>query len=289
MEQVNIVKIWSESVTNERIRLLWDWVKSWSKKTWEWFIIVSSWAKSLWEEEVLKKWWNIELFSKSWLCAIWQSLLMNLYKDLLSQDILLAQILVDDWQNEKFILELLERFKKNKRIISIIWKLISYLNKQKDKHLIQTLDNLISQKVICIINHNDALSSQELSKVSTRTDNDLNVVHICQIASDFQSEINFRIKRIIYLTNTDWLLDEKWNTVSGEKISDIEKQRSYYKWFVRNEKSEKWTWWMSSKVDGCFEWINFWVQQAIIANSKDGLWYLEWEGQFTQFLNLKKI
>jgi len=286
MKQINIVKIWSESVEKERIKLLWNWINSWSKKTWEWFIIVSSWAKALWEDEVIQKWWDIELFSKSWLCAIWQSLLMNLYKEIFSQDVLIAQILVDDWQNESFILWLLERFKNHKRIISIIWKLISYLNREKDKHLIQTLDKLISQEVICIINHNDTLSSQELSKVSQKTDNDLNVVYICKIVSDFQKEIDFRIKRIIYLTNTNWLLDQNWNTVSGWEISNIEEKRSFYKWFIKtDEKSKRWTWWMWSKIDGCFDWINLWVKEAIIANSENWLWCLEWKWNFTKFSN----
>jgi Txe/YoeB family toxin of Txe-Axe toxin-antitoxin module len=61
--------------------------------------------------------------------------------------------------------------------------------------LIENIEN----DVWSIINHNDALSDEELNKVSSKTDNDQNTIYIANILKD----TNIQIKRIIYLTNTD--------------------------------------------------------------------------------------
>jgi glutamate 5-kinase len=125
----------------------------------------------------------------------------------MQKDILIAQILLDDWQNKDFINSILLHFKGSSKILKLANMLIDYLNGKKDEQFIKTLNDLVSEDVIAIINHNDALSSQELNKLSSKTDNDNNVVHICQAVDNFSRLISFRIRRVIYLTNTNGLLD----------------------------------------------------------------------------------
>ena len=139
------------------------------------------------------------------------------------------------------------------------------------------IDN-IKNDVWSIINHNDALSDGELNNLSDKTDNDKNTIYISEILE----QTNYDVKRVIYLTNTNWLLDENKNTVLGWKINS-EENKNYYRSFVKDDKSSSWTGWMGSKVDCSFEVLKYWVEESIIANAKDWLNCLKSDVSCTKF------
>ncbi|USN58181.1 MAG: hypothetical protein H6767_07825 [Candidatus Peribacteria bacterium] len=66
-----------------------------------------------------------------------------------------------------------------------------------------------------MVNHNDATSSKELSALTTKTDNDKNTIFLCKNVEKYREQKQVRVKRVIYLTNTDGLLDEQEQTVKG--------------------------------------------------------------------------
>jgi len=69
-----------------------------------------------------------------------------------------------------------------------------------EKHLTKTLYNLLENNVWIIINHNDTLHPDELNNVSEKSDNDKNTVFVSKIFNKF---LDIKIKRVIYLTNTN--------------------------------------------------------------------------------------
>jgi glutamate 5-kinase len=81
------------------------------------------------------------------------------------------------------------------------------VNEKKDKHLAETLANLVRNDVLVIINHNDTTSENELKNITSRTDNDKNTIYISEIIEQYSAEIQLKVGKVIYLTNTDGLLD----------------------------------------------------------------------------------
>jgi glutamate 5-kinase len=169
------------------------------------------------------------------LASIGQKYLMKQYLDILWDNKLVWEILIDDYADEK--------------------------------HLSKTIKNLLKNDVWIIINHNDTLHPDELNNVSEKSDNDKNTVFIAKI---FNKYLDIEIKRVIYLTNSNWLLDKEKNTVLGWKISS-ENDKNYYMNFVEKDKSNSWTGWMESKLDCSFKVLEYWIWEAIISNAKNWL------------------
>ncbi len=238
MENVNIVKIGSDSINEENLSKLLSDIIVLEDKTKEKFIIISSWAVKLWKQKIENFWLKINNFSKSSLASIGQQVLMQTYERLISNKKLISQILIDDFASEIF--------------------------------LAKTLKNLLENNVFIIINHNDATHNDELENLSLKADNDKNTIHLCKVLNLLE---NIKIKKVIFLTNTNWLLDDNKNTVLWWKAFS-EKEKSFYKSFVKKEKSSAWTWWMESKLDCAFEVLEFWAKESIIANSRDWLDFL---------------
>jgi len=238
--KLNIIKIWSDSINKKNLEKILKDLNKWEKETWEKFIIISSWAVALWKKRVIKSWWNILNFTKSSLASIWQQFLMQNYDKISGINKLVWEILIDDYAD--------------------------------NKQLVNTILNLLENNVLIIVNHNDTLHNTELNNLSNKTDNDKNTVFLSKIISEnLQNKII--IKRVIYLTNTNWLLDKKKKTVSGWKINST-KDKNCYKKFIEKDKSNSWTWWMESKLNCSFKVLEYWVKKSIISNAKYGLEYL---------------
>jgi len=282
MEQsVNIVKIGSDSINKNNLEKIIEDAKKWEEQTWEKFIFISSWAVKLWKDRVIESWKNVEDFSKSSLASIGQSYLIWLWDENSLNEKLVWEILLDDYLNKEYIEKI---WIENKDILSRIKHSLNFvaniLNFRKNKKLAQTLIDNLQNDVWSIINHNDALSDEELNKVSSKTDNDKNTVYISKILQDTKYEI----KRVIYLTNTNWLLDKNKETVLGWKINS-EEDKNYYRNFVETSKSNSWTGWMKSKLNCGFEVLGYWVKEAIISNAKKWLeCLLNWK-KSTKFIN----
>jgi len=248
MEQINIIKIWSDSINEKNLEKIIKNAKIWEEKTKEKFIFISSWAVKLWKDRVKEAWKNIENFSKSALASIWQKYLMRQYQEFLWKKELIWEILIDDFADEK--------------------------------HLAKTIENLLKNNVWIIINYNDTLHSDELNNVSEKSDNDKNTVFVTKVLKKY---LDIDIKRVIYLTNTNGLLDKNKKTVLGWKIC-LEKDRDYFKSFVEKNKSDSWTGWMESKLNCGFEVLEYWVWETIIANARDWCECLEGNGKYTRFI-----
>ncbi len=278
VENLNIVKIGSDSINEKNLEKIIEDAKAWEKDTKEKFIFISSWAVKLGEERVLESWKNSGNFSKSSFTTIGQQFLMQMYDNLSWKEKLVWEVLLDDYLNEEFILNLIWNKDRLNLVQNFSKKFISLVQSKKDKKLVQTLLDNLWNDVWSIINHNDALSDEELSKVSSKTDNDKNAVYIAKILQD----TSVKVKRVIYLTNTNWLLDENNKTVLGWKIKS-EEDKIYYKNFLREEKSNSWTGWMKSKLDCSFKVLDYWVKEAIITNAKNWLECLENSKNSTKF------
>ena len=129
-----------------------------------------------------------------------------------------------------------------------------------------------------IINHNDVLSNDELNNISEKTDNDKNTIYISEVLNTR----NINIKRVIYLTNTDWLLDKNKKTVLWWKINS-KKEEEKFRSYVEDSKSASWTWWMGSKLNCSFEVLKKWVEKSIISNAEKWLKCLKDEIDSTVF------
>ena len=153
------------------------------------------------------------------------------------------------------------------KVLNKVYDLVAWiLSNKKDKKLQDVLIENLKNDVWSIINHNDALSDDELNNISDKTDNDKNTIYISEILQNS----NIEVQRVIYLTNTDWLLDENKNTVLGWIIKSEEDEK-YYKNFVKTWTSSSWTGWMESKVDCGFNVLKKWAKEVIIANAKNWL------------------
>jgi hypothetical protein len=62
---------------------------------------------------------------------------------------------------------------------------------------------MVKNDILIIINHNDTTSNDELKNLSSKTDNDKNTIHITEVINKYSNEINMKIHRVIYLTNTN--------------------------------------------------------------------------------------
>ncbi len=248
MQKINIVKIWSDSMNKENLKKILIDAKKWSVQTWEKFVFISSGAVKLWKDKVESLWNNFNNFTKASLSSIWQKYLMRLYWDLLWNYEIVSEILIDDYANEK--------------------------------HLANTLSNLIENNVWVIVNHNDALHKIEIDNITNKSDNDKNTIFLSKIL--FKNLKWFTIEKVIYLTNTDWLLDENKKTVLWWKIYCDADKKHYIK-YVKKSKNKIGTWWMISKLDCSFSVLDFWVKKSIIANAKNGLSCLIWWDNFTSF------
>jgi len=249
VEYVNIVKIWSEGINNKNLMKIIIDSREWKEKTWEKFIFISSGAVFLWKDRVSTTWKSIKNFSISALASIWQRFLMRGYWNLLWEKELVWEVLIDDYADEK--------------------------------HLTNTLYNLLENDVWIIINHNDTLHPTELNSVLEKNDNDKNTVFISELFNNFFKK-KVVVKRVIYLTNTNWLLDKEKNTVLGWKISS-ENDKSYYMNFVEKDKSNSWTGWMESKLDCSFKVLEYGVWESIISNAKKWLECLSKKWNYTIF------
>ena len=149
-----------------------------------------------------------------------------------------------------------------------------------EEHLVNTLFNLMKNNVWIVVNHNDALHKTEIENITSKSDNDKNTIFLSKVLSKNLKWLS--IERVIYLTNTNWLLDENKKTVLWWKISCDADKKHYLK-YVKDWKSSAGTWWMKSKLDCSFSVLDFWVKKSIIANAKNGLSCLEWWEGFTEF------
>ncbi len=271
MEKINLVKIWSESIDEYRISEMLLDARLHENKTWEKFVFLTSWA--------VKLWWNknnsLSSQAKAW---IWQVNLMGLYKKL-EWNKTVAQILIEDYFDSKY----LESIIWNWIDLNTIEILLEKIKKDKWFHFAQLIAEYAKNLVWTVINHNDTTSSHELKNLWAKTDNDRNAVIICEELNMYKELVNAEISRVIFLTNTDWLLDSNWKTVIWWKI-EKEEDKNCFRQYCNKKTSKEWTWWMLSKVNCSFEILDNWVKETIIANSR--LWlqclYM-WHDNFTTF------
>ncbi len=280
---VNIAKIWSEWINVENIKRLLEDIIEHEKRTGEKWLIVSSWAVKLWKEILLSKWIDFNSYSKELLASIWQAWLMDLYREFAWESKIIWEILLDDYMNESYITNVINSIRssnwRNKLkgaildlVISIIWR----LSEKKEWHLFNLILDAIKNNVLLILNHNDALSSQELNNISIMTDNDNNVVHVVDVISRYCAWVNLRINNVLYLTNEDWVYDFNWDTYSWSEIleKEIVGEEQKLLSFVKKTNSPSWTGWMWSKIKWMFNCLRFWVKRVSISNIKNWLWFL---------------
>ncbi len=271
MKNINLVKIWSDSIHEENIEKLLIDMALYEDVNDEKFIIISSGAVKLWKLKILEKWWNIDYISSSSLASIWQQYLMQMY-DRLAKWKIVSQVLLDDYINSDYVNTFIEKVRDKAVLKNLATKVLWLVSEQKDKHLANTIADLVKNNVLVIINHNDATSNDELKNLSSKTDNDKNTIHITQVINNYSQEIWIKVKRVIFLTNTNWLLDERWETVKWWEI-DISDNYSIdrYLAYIEKWKSDNGTWWMWSKVDCAFQVLSKWARESIIANSNSWL------------------
>jgi len=276
MKNVNIVKIWSWSINDQNIKNLLSDISKIQQKTNDKFLIVTSWAVKEWKEECRKKWisvWNLE---KSNLATIGHSKIVDSYRRY--YDWVIWDILLHDKYNIDYLKQLWLNIDEN---MFETFKKLDFLD---NEFLVKcTLQNNICNWILTVVNHNDAMTNKELAHLSDKTDNDKNVPHLCELIYHFQKEINFKVKNVIYLTWTNWLLDQDWNTIKWWQITDEESKNFYKNFVIVWEKSHHWTWWMLSKVDWSINVLDYWIQNSFIANAKDWLDCLEWKWKYTTF------
>lgn len=254
------------------MKRLLDDINRYELETLEKFIIISSWAVKLWKARALEKWCDVEKLSTSSLASIWQQYLMQMY-DRLSWKKLVWEVLLDDYINADYVNSFIEKVRDKSILKKLASNILWLVGEQKDKHLAYTIWNLVKNDVLVIINHNDTTSNDELKNLSSKTDNDKNTIHITEVINEYSYEIWIRINRVIFLTNTNWLLDESQNTVRWWVVDSNSKVK--YLEYVEIKKSNDWTWWMDSKINCAFEVLEKWAEESIIANSSSWLDCLE--------------
>ncbi len=250
MEKVNIVKIGSDSLNESNLTCIIKDALSWEKEFWEKFLFVSSGAVKMWKKRVKEIQWSDKSFEKSVLAAIGQQFLMQMYDRISWVRKLVWEILIDDFANEEY--------------------------------LAKSLSNMIKNDVWPVVNYNDCLHWGELMNVSNKTDNDKNTVFLSKI---FQTHLatKVRIERIIYLTNTAWLLDNNNKTVTWWKVI-FEEDKGYYRGFVKKlAQSESWTWGMWSKIECWLEVLDYGVKESIISHAESWLSCLKFKNKCTTF------
>ena len=273
MKEVNLIKIWSDSITDTNAKKMLDDIEKQYKKTWEQSIVISSWSvvlakKYLWWERASK-------MSKSALSTIWQIQLMHMYTK--QSNKVVAQLLLDDYVNRDYVDNKMEQIDIPNQYVTfarkVAYNILDLVHKNKNLHLLRVLEEHVRNDVLAILNHNDGMSSVELSALTLHADNDQNTVFISEIVNKYKKEISFRIKRVIFLTNTCWILDENWETVLWWEIetnkSDMYEKK--YRGYVHNWGSTWWTGWMWSKISSGIKCLKYGVDEVIIANATEGL------------------
>jgi glutamate 5-kinase len=104
MKTINIVKIGSDSVTQENIKKLLKDIEKWEEKTGEKFLIISSGSVKLGKERL----GNGSYKSKGLYASVGQKILMNIYGKYTKK--ILSQILLDDYISKEYIEDMLEKF-----------------------------------------------------------------------------------------------------------------------------------------------------------------------------------
>ena len=103
-------------------------------------------------------------------------------------------------------------------------------------------------------------------------DNDTNVLRVTNFINNYS--MNDKINRIIYLTNTNWILDATWNTLIGGTARSLEEVNSLWNElssYIHTDTSHSGTWGMQSKLDSGIACLENWAQEIIISNAKNGL------------------
>ncbi len=162
------------------------------------------------------------------------------------------------------------------------------VSEQFDRHLLKTILDGVKNSVLTIINYNDSTSSIELDKISDKTDNDKNTVFLSRLINTYSEETLYKISKVFYLTNTDWVLDENKKTVGWYDNLDItcecevNRIKQQLLCYIDNSTSDNWTWWMWSKILSGLECLKYWVDWVYICNSEN---WLKMDGKVTRILS----
>ncbi len=284
MQNINLLKIGSDSINEQNLTKLLGDIQRYEEKTWEKFIIISSWAVKMWRKVIKTRWLDDKEFTDSSLAAIWQNFLVHIY-DKLSRWVIVWEILLDDYVNNEYITSIIWKLNKARALKGFAKQVIEIVNTKKDKHLAETISNMVHNDILVIINHNDATSEQELKNLSDKTDNDKNTIHVSDTINTYSKQVGLKVKRVIFLTNTHGLLDINKDTVKWWKIDldNIDNFKDIYLKHVYNDSSIAWTGGMWSKVDCSIEVLKYWVEESIISNSNKWLKCLEDNDNCTKF------
>ncbi len=284
MQKVNLVKIGSDSINQQNLTTLLNDMERYEEKTWEKFVIISSWAVKIWREIVKDRWLDDKKFTDSTLASIWQNFLVHTY-DKLARWVIVGEILLDDYVNNDYINNIIWKLKQARALRTFAKQVIEIVNAKKDKHLAETISNMVLNWILPVINHNDAMSEQELKNLSHKTDNDKNTIHVSEAVNNYRVELWIRVSRVIFLTNTHWLLDINNDTVRWWLIDlqNIDRCKDVYMQHVNSDTSLAWTWWMWSKVDCSIELLKYWVRESIISNAEKWLECLDGSDNCTKF------
>lgn len=135
--------------------------------------------------------------------------------------------------------------------------------------------NWLDNNILTIMNYNDSTSFLELNNLTTKTDNDKNTVFLSKLINKYSNKTKYKVSKVFYLTNTNWLLGKNKKTIKWHKFSDIDDNQEFNKVekhllsFVNNDESWFWTWWMWSKILSWLECLKNDVDEIYISNSKD--------------------
>jgi len=116
---------------------------------------------------------------------------MNMYDSHYSGNV--AQLLLDDYVNRDYVdrkigkIDIPSKYIKFAREVS--YKVLDLVHKNKDLHLLRVLEEHLRDDILAILNHNDGMSSIELSALTNQSDNDKNTVYISEIVNKYQEEI----------------------------------------------------------------------------------------------------
>lgn len=289
IQKICLIKIWSWSVVKDNMEINYDFliklkndIKKYELTTKEKVIILSSWAVALGKKELKDRWIDYKLYTKPQLASIWQNKLIKVYEEVFS-DKIVAQILFNDELNED---RFLKRFPWNKkRQILLDWCkwLIDAVKEDSEKHIVKLLADNVKTWILSILNYNDSLSSEELKELWKKSDNDANVLYLSETINKHRKKTKMQVTKIVFLTNTRWILNKDKETVQWELIqfnwTNVDNSsiinsliESYSKHIEVNKQSSNGTWWMISKLKNALKSLQIqWVKNVYIASSKDWL------------------
>lgn len=266
-----IVKIGSNSLVNtenwEIRRDIMKWlasdISSRMKFFKEKFIIITSWAVATWKSIIKSMYWEESLLSSAEYASIWQARLMNIYEKIFRKNwLIIWQWLIDDPYNINYIFDILSWSNSiNIPTEDDLRARTELLKECRDNHIRTTLLWLLNNWIIPIINHNDFVSPVELKQLTNHADNDNNALFFAWL-------IRERVKTVILLTNTQWVLDSNWRTVSWWFLWEVDKDKiesihNKLMSHISSETSSAWTWWMASKVNTLIKVTELWINGHI--------------------------